>query len=176
MFRNINLPKIALYTLDIKWSFFSENSSEKRVSPYIWTPTNTPGTGSTFLNFYFYLFIYFWLCWIFIAARAFSLVAVLRLLIAVTSRCRAWTLGMQNSVVVVHGLSCSAACGVFPNQGLSPCLLHWQVNSLPLSHQRNPSTSLITVFWVTRHCLLKVHWPESVLLGGIYISHLINWT
>ena len=25
--------------------------------------------------------------------------------------------------------------GIFPTQGSNPCLLHWQVGSLPLSHQ-----------------------------------------
>ena len=30
------------------------------------------------------------------------------------------------SVVVVHGLSCSTACGI---QGSNPCPLHWQVDS-----------------------------------------------
>ena len=33
------------------------------------------------------------------------------------------------SVVVAHGLSCSTACGIFPDQGLNPCPLHWQANS-----------------------------------------------
>ena len=33
------------------------------------------------------------------------------------------------SVVVVHGLSCSAACGIFLDQGLNLCLLHWQAVS-----------------------------------------------
>ena len=33
------------------------------------------------------------------------------------------------SVVVAHGLSCSAACGIFPDQGSNPCPLHWQVDS-----------------------------------------------
>ena len=28
--------------------------------------------------------------------------------------------------------------GLFPDQGLNPCLLHWQVDSLPLSHQWSP--------------------------------------
>ena len=39
--------------------------------------------------------------------------------------------GLQNagSVVVAHGPSCSAACGIFPDQGLNPCPLHWQVDS-----------------------------------------------
>ena len=37
------------------------------------------------------------------------------------------------------GPSCSAACGIFPDQGLSPYLLHWQAIALPLSHQgRSP--------------------------------------
>ena len=29
--------------------------------------------------------------------------------------------------------------GIFLDQGLDPCLLHWQVDYLPLSHQRRPS-------------------------------------
>ena len=32
-----------------------------------------------------------------------------------------------------HELSCSMACGIFPDQGSNLCLLHWRVNSLPLS-------------------------------------------
>ena len=29
--------------------------------------------------------------------------------------------------------------GIFPTQGSNPCLLHWQADSLPLSHLGNPS-------------------------------------
>ena len=32
-------------------------------------------------------------------------------------------------------VSFSVACGIFPDQGWNPCFLHWQVDSLPLSHQ-----------------------------------------
>ena len=32
-------------------------------------------------------------------------------------------------VVVVHGFSCTAACGIFPDEGSNPCPLHWQVDS-----------------------------------------------
>ena len=39
---------------------------------------------------------------------------------------------------MIHRLSCTSACGIFPDQGLNPCLLHWQVDSLPLSHQGSP--------------------------------------
>ena len=41
------------------------------------------------------------------------------------------------SVIVAHGPSCSAACGVFPDQGSNPCPLHWQADSQPLRHQGN---------------------------------------
>ena len=33
------------------------------------------------------------------------------------------------------------ACGIFLDQGSNPCLLHWQVDSLSLSHQGNPQVS-----------------------------------
>ena len=42
------------------------------------------------------------------------------------------------SVVVAHGPSCSAACGIFPDQGSNPCPLHWQADSQPLRHQGSP--------------------------------------
>ena len=40
--------------------------------------------------------------------------------------------GHVGSVVVEYGLCCSKACGIFPDQGLNLCLLHWQADSLPL--------------------------------------------
>ena len=43
------------------------------------------------------------------------------------------------SVVVAHGPSCSAACGILPDQGSNPCPLHWQADSQPLHHQGSPS-------------------------------------
>ena len=42
------------------------------------------------------------------------------------------------SLVVEHGLSCPEAYGIFPDQGLNPCPLHWQVDSSPLDHQGSP--------------------------------------
>ena len=42
---------------------------------------------------------------------------------------------------VALGLSCSEVCGIFPDQGLNPCLLHWQANSLPLIHHRSLANS-----------------------------------
>ena len=48
--------------------------------------------------------------------------------------------GLQStgSVVVTHGLSCSTACGIFPDQDSNPCPLNWQEGSLPLRHQESP--------------------------------------
>ena len=43
--------------------------------------------------------------------------------------------------VVVRGLSCSAARGIFPDQRSNLCLVHGQADSLPLSHQGSPDTT-----------------------------------
>ena len=107
-------------------------------------------------------FVYFWLCWILIAVQAFLSLRNMRTTLYLPcvgfslhgsgfSCCRARALGHSgfssqwltglwstDSVLVAHGLSCSAACRIFPDQGSNPCLLHWQVNSLPLSHQGSP--------------------------------------
>ena len=108
-----------------------------------------------FLQNLFILFIYFWLRWAFVVARGLSLVAVsggysslwcvgfslrwLLLFWSTGSRCVAFShCGMLGSVVVAHGLSCSATCGIFPDQGWNPCPLHWQADSQPLRHQGSP--------------------------------------
>ena len=54
------------------------------------------------------------------------------------SCCGAQPLGSGTSVGAAHGLSCSMACGIFPDQGLNPCPLNWQANSYPLYHQESP--------------------------------------
>ena len=77
------------------------------------------------------------------------------------SRCGAWTPGALASVAVAHrfsscssqaperkpssvahGPSCSAACGIFPEQGLNLCPPHWQADSQPLRHQGSPSNNV----------------------------------
>ena len=47
---------------------------------------------------------------------------------------------IQASVVAEHGLSCSATCGVFLDQGWYLCPLHWQIDSKTLDHQGSPKT------------------------------------
>ena len=102
-----------------------------------------------FLNFLkIYLFLNFWLCWFFVSVRGLSLLAASGghsssqcvglwlsrpLLLQSTGSRR------TGSVVVAHMLSCSAACGIFPDQGSNPCPLYWQADSQPLRHQGSPS-------------------------------------
>ena len=105
--------------------------------------------------------MYFQLCWVFAAAwtflylqaRGYSLVAVCGPLITGASPLqstgsRARKLSSCSSQALENRLSSrgtrllrfswSMACGIFQNQGLNPCLLHWQVDSLPMSHQGSP--------------------------------------
>ena len=44
----------------------------------------------------------------------------------------------SGSLVVALRLGCSKACGIFPDHGSNPCLLHLQGDSLPPSHQGSP--------------------------------------
>ena len=55
--------------------------------------------------------------------------------------------GLQStgSIVGVHGLSCSEACGIFPDQGSNPCVLHWQANYLLLTYKGSHVEVLTTV-------------------------------
>ena len=39
---------------------------------------------------------------------------------------------------MVRGRHCHEACGIFPGQELNPWRLHWQADSLPLSHEGSP--------------------------------------
>ena len=43
------------------------------------------------------------------------------------------------SVIVALGPSCSAACGILPDQGSNPRPLHWQADSQPPRHQGSPN-------------------------------------
>ena len=94
------------------------------------------------------------LCWVFVSVRGLSLVAASGG--HSSSRCAGlsllWPLWLRStgarragSVVVAHGPSCSAACGIFPDQGSNPCPLHWQADSQPLRHQGSPEHSVLCI-------------------------------
>ena len=80
--------------------------------------------------FFFKVFIYLILAVLDLrCCSSFSLAAVHRLLIATASLVAEH--GLQKTAsIVVHGLCCPVACGIFPDQGSNLCLLHWQVDSL----------------------------------------------
>ena len=52
------------------------------------------------------------------------------------------------SVVVAPGFSCSAACGIFPDQGSNPCPLHWQVDSYLLRQQGSPKLAVFLYIYI----------------------------
>ena len=98
--------------------------------------------------FFVFVFVFFWLRWVFVAACGLFLVATSGSYSSLQCMgfslwwllcCRAWVLGTQASVVaarglsscgvrasvvVAHRLSCSTACGIFPDQGSNPCSLY----------------------------------------------------
>ena len=87
---------------------------------------------------FFLRLVYFWLCWVFVAVCGLSLVQRVGATLHCGARathcsgfccCGAQPVGAQASVVVVQGLGCPLACGIFPEQGSNPCLLHWQADS-----------------------------------------------
>ena len=39
---------------------------------------------------------------------------------------------------ILEWVAISFSRGIFPTQGSNSCLLHWQVDSLALTHQENP--------------------------------------
>ena len=122
-----------------------------------------------FVNF-IYLFIYLWLCWVFVSVRGLSLVAPSGG--HSSSRCAGlslswplllWSTGSRRagSAIVAHGPSRSAACGIFPDQGSNPCPPHCQADSQPRRHQGSP---------IITHFILKI------ILHILHVQHNIKLT
>ena len=123
---------------------------------------NLPDFGVCNFIYLFIYFNFFWLCWVFVSVQGFSLVVASgdhsssrcaglslsrpRLLRSTGSRC-------TGPVTVAHRPSCSATCGILPDQGSNPCPLHRQADSQPLCHQGRPGVCNF----------LEVHWTEVYL-------------
>ena len=59
--------------------------------------------------------------------------------------------------------------GIFPSQGSNPCLLHWQADSLPLSHQGRPQKLAKTTFKICLAVFLKTKpYNPAISLLSIY--------
>ena len=111
-------------------------------------PIHSPTYFYLIIYFLNYLFIYLWLCWVFVSVRGLSLVAAsggrsssrcVGLLLSRPLLLQSTGSRRAGSAIVAHGPICSAACGIFPDQGSNPCPLHWQADSQPLRHQGSPN-------------------------------------
>ena len=82
--------------------------------------------------------------------------------------------------------SCSAACGIFLDQGLNLCSLHWQADSYPLYNQGSPcnffvmgSLSLLphlfTSIWIHGYVLYLGLWFNTIVLCCSHCSSLGHW-
>ena len=134
-----------------------------------------------FLFYFIYLFIYFWLYWVFVSVRGLSLVAASGG--HSSSRCAGLSLSRPlslrstgsrraGSVVVAHGPSCPAACGIFPDQGSNPCPLHWQADSQPLSHQGSPSGESWWYRFISCNCAQNMHLFSWRSLSTYFVKRL----
>ena len=74
-----------------------------------------------------------------------------------------WSAGL---IVVAYRLSYSLACGLL-DQGSNPCLLHWQADSLPLSHRGCPSAQ--SLYLPSVHMLCSALTPTTVLCGTLLL-------
>ena len=104
---------------------------------------------------FIYLFIYFWLCWVFVSVRGLPLAAASGG--HSSSRCAGLSLSRPlwlrstgsrraGPAIAAHGPSRSAARGTLPDQGSNPCPPQRQADSQPLRHPGSPHLSLIKKF------------------------------
>lgn len=78
-----------------------------------------------------------------------------------------WSTG---STVLVHtGSAAPVACGVFPQQGLNPCLPHWQVGSFIVSHQGGPFFDFLILSILLKVILVLFPSKKMPYLTGAYL-------
>ena len=72
------------------------------------------------------------------------------------------------------GPSCSAACGIFPDQGSNPCPLHCQADSQPLHHQGSPFfLNFILFIFLYSGFILVIYFIHISVYMSIPTSHFI---
>ena len=97
----------------------------------------------------------------------------------------------MGSVFVAHRLSCSFACGIFPEKRSNPCSLHWQVDSYPLHHQGNPICWIIidslylivNIICISKPVVQVIHilergsaWHLDHEIQGCYMIYVWKWS
>ena len=119
--------------------------------------------GCFFFKYNFiFVFVYVLAAWGHLARRAFPSLQRARAALHCGAQashssafcCRAAALGCVGSNSCgsrLRSYGARAACGIFPDKGLNPCPVHWQVDPYPLCHQGSP-----------QH-LKKPHFKEPVL-------------
>ena len=74
---------------------------------------------------------------------------------------------------MLHGLSFPSTCGILLDQGLNPRLLHWQADSLPLSHQGSLLAVIVVVITVSWARIAQLDpsdkYEESFLCGWRWV-------
>ena len=84
------------------------------------------------------------------------------------------------SVVVAHGPSRSAACGILPDQGSNPCPLHWQAHSQPLHHQGSPSYKFLSNIFKgffslkPNNIVESMSWDWSFWIYSLILIHILS--
>ena len=96
------------------------------------------------------------------------------------SRCSSRSLEHRLSSVA-HKLGCSTACGIFLDQGLNPCLMHWQADFYHWATREAPWPTLLTTYfipfycWIIFHCM---HIPQFIYLftvkGHLGCCHFLD--
>ena len=75
-------------------------------------------------------------------------------------------------------LSNSKSCRIVPDQKSNSCLLHWQVDSLPLCHQRSPLLIFLIVLVrkvkVSQACPTLCD-PIDYTVHGILQANILEW-
>ena len=129
------------------------------------------GLGLSFSFFFFFNFYLLFIYYLFFAVLGLS-VRGLSLVAASGGHSSSWCMGLSlsrplllrstrsrraGSVVVAHGPSCSAACGVLPYQGSNPCPPCWQADSQPLRHQGSPVFYFLKGNWMRIMLVITKH-------------------
>ena len=136
-----------------------------------------------FFNFYLFIYLFMTVLGLRFCVRAFSScgkwghsssrcvgLSLLRPLLLRSTGSR-----HAGSVIVAHGPSCSVACGIFPDQGLNPCPLHWQADSQPLHHQGSPCPFFNWVIWFFFFLILSsMSWLYILEINPLSIVSFAN--